>query len=192
MKQLSRVLLFLFLISVNPVSAQQKVLKNNEGFGVNYVPRMTNGMYFDTPFDFWPNNEPSAFMRIFYFRQLNESVKAGAYFESGKNRFSDKSSDSIHSFRRNIAGIEWLACYPRTRLHMQLGGYFGYGMIKANHWDNLKGVDFGMLAGPAFETMHFGISIQMKAGFAPFSSGGSPEGILMYTPGFLVRLYGKF
>lgn len=192
MKKIPAVFLFLFvLIGVN-VSGQNKVNRNIAGIGINYIPFMAKGMYFDAPFDFWPDNEPSAFPRIFYARDLNETFRFGGFFETGKNRFSDKTSDSIHSFRRSIVGIDWLARYPKTRLHIQLGGYFGYGMIKANYWDNLKGADFGMLAGPAFETGAFGACIHFRSGFSPFSSSGRPEGILLYTPGIVFKLYGKF
>jgi len=91
-----------------------------------------------------------------------------------------------------VVGIDWIAQYPVTRLHLELGGYFGFGMIKANNWDNLKGAEFGMLAGPAYDSRHFGVSLHMKAGFSPFSSDGTPEGVLLYAPGILFKAYGKF
>jgi len=174
------------------LQAQEKGSRNIAGFGVNMVPSMGNGLYFGDPFDFFPTNEMSVFPRIFYARQLNESLRLGCYIETGKNKFSEKDSDEIHSFNRSLVGIDWLAKYPATKLHMQLGGYFGAGMIKADNWDNLKGIDFGLLAGPAFESGPIGIAVQLKAGFAPFYSDGSPEVVLMYTPGVLFKIYGRF
>lgn len=171
---------------------QDSPKKNRIGAGVTYTPYMKNGIYFNDPFDFWPNQEKSAFPRIFYGRDLNEHLNLGAYLETGACRFTDQTGDSAHSFRRNIIGLEWTARYPNTRLHLELGGYFGYGYITANHWDNLKGADFGLLAGPAFESRFIGISVKMKAGFSPFVSDGIPEGVLLLTPGVLIEVFGKF
>ncbi|MBK7029725.1 MAG: hypothetical protein IPH45_11140 [Bacteroidales bacterium] len=178
-------------ISVLPTFAQNKDAKNIVGFGMCYIPSMEHGMYFDSPFDIWPDQEPSGFGRIFYARQLSDAFRLGAYCEYGRSRFSVDGGE-VRSYRRTLGGLDWLVQYPHTPLHLQLGGYFGFGRIKADNWNNLKGADFGMLAGPAYDFRHFGVSVQMKAGFAPFGATGTPEGVLMYAPGVLVKLYGKF
>ncbi|NVO19306.1 MAG: hypothetical protein HXX13_06370 [Bacteroidetes bacterium] len=192
MKKLSLVLLILVIVMMDHVYAQPTDKKNIAGIGVSYFPYMSKGIYFDSPFDFWPNNEPSAITRIFYARQMNESFRLGAYLESGSNRFTDQTNENAHSFNRSLLGLEWISEYPKTRLHLELGGYFGYGLIKASHWNDLHGVDFGMLAGPAFDMKYFGVSVNLKAGFSPYKSKGTPEGILLYTPGVLFKVYGKF
>lgn len=172
--------------------AQANDNQNMAGIGVTFTPYMNAGLYFDEPWVFWPDNEPSIFPRLFYARKLNETLRLGIYLEYGKNKFSDNNRDEVHSFSRNVIGIDWLAKYPASKLHLQLGGYFGAGMITADNWDNLKGIDFGLLAGPAFESGHIGASLQVKAGFAPFFSDGTPNTVLMHTPGILFKVYGMF
>lgn len=179
--------------AIHPIQAQNESKKNIAGFGSTYVPYLKHGMYFDDPFDFFPNQEPSVFIRLFYARKLNETLRLGSYLEAAAmNEFTDQSGDSPHSFSKQTIGIDWVSRYPETKLHLELGGYFGYSFLKANNWANLKGIDFGMLAGPAYETKHFGVSVMIKAGFAPYFSSGTPEGILLYAPGMLFQVYGKF
>ena len=174
------------------VSAQEQHNRNMAGFSIEYFPYMSQGIYFDDPFDFWPNNEPFLMYQLFYARQVTESFRIGGYVEKGSNRFSDQSGSGTKSFRRNTIGVNWLGQFPKTRLHLQLGGYFGYELIKAQNWDNLTGPDFGMIAGPAFETGSFGVALHLQSGFSPNKSSGTPEGILLYTPRVLLKIYGKF
>jgi hypothetical protein len=171
---------------------QDKDTKNLAGFSVEYFPYLSNGIYFNDPFDFFPNSEPSYMYQVLYARQLTESFRVGTYLETGSNNFTDQSNTGKRSFRRNSVGFNWLGQYPKTKLHFQLGGYFGYAMIKANNWDNLQGVDFGLITGPAFETRHLGAAIHLQAGFSPYKSTGTPEGILLYTPRILFKIYGRF
>lgn len=193
MKNLSVLVVVLSLMtSCMSTSAQTNDNRNLAGTGITFTPYMGAGLYFDEPSSFWPDNEPSIFTRLFYARRLNETLRLGIYLEHGKNRFSDNNRDEVYSFRRNVIGIDWLAKYPATKLHMQAGGYFGAGLIKADNWDNLKGIDFGLLAGPAFESGHIGVAVQVKAGFAPFFADGVPNTVLMHTPGVLFRVYGIF
>ena len=193
MNRILSLICLISMISALPASSQEKSSKNIAGFGTTLVPYMKHGMYFDDPYDFFPNQEPSTFIRVFYARKLNETLRLGAYLESAlKNEFTDQTSDDIHSFKKRVIGIDWLAKYPDTKLHIELGGFAGYSMLKADNWDNLKGADFGMLAGPAYESRHFGVSFLWKAGFSPHFSDGVPERILMYTPGMLIKVYGKF
>jgi hypothetical protein len=193
MKKILSLICILYMITLIPASAQEKSGKNIAGFGATYVPYMKNGIYFDDPWDFFPNQEPSTFLRVFYARKLNKTLQMGTYMEAGQNNFTDQTGDSPHSFKKRVIGIDWVAKYPNKMVHMELGGFFGYSMIKANNWDKLNGVDFGMLAGPAYESRYFGISVLMKAGFSPHTSGdGIPEGVLLYTPGILFKVYGRF
>lgn len=182
---------FLAVVFSN-AQAQDNNYRNMAGFGITMTPFMNAGLYFDEPWVFWPDNEPSIFPRLFYARQLNETLRLGIYLEHGKNKFSDNNRNEVHSFSRNVIGIDWLARYPATKLHLQLGGYFGAGIISAQNWDNLKGIDFGLLAGPGYESGRIGASVQIKAGFAPFFSDGTPNTVLMHTPGALIKIYGKF
>jgi len=192
MKKIRRYLVFLLLFVFYTATAQQQIHRNIAGFSVEYFPTMSEGMYFDDPFDFWPKNEPAFMYQLFYMRQVTESFRIGGYVETGPNKFSDQSGIGVRSFWRNTMGINWMGQFPKTPLHLQLGGYFGYGMIKATNWTNLKGADFGLISGPAYETNRIGVALHLEAGFSPYKSPGTPQGILLYTPRVLLKIYGKF
>jgi hypothetical protein len=74
-------------------------------------------------------------------------------------------------------------------LHMELGGYIGFGMLQADNWDNLTGFDFGMIAGHAYEKGHCGVSLQVHSGYAPYNSKGTPSRLLLFNPKFMLKGY---
>jgi hypothetical protein len=171
---------------------QTRAVRNNVGFGIAYIPPLVEGIYFDDPWDFWPNREPSMMLQVSYARQVNQSVRTGIYLEYEKIRFSTGTVDTNARFRRYNMGLDWIGQFPTTALHMQLGGYIGFGYLMAHGWDNLTGFDFGMIAGPAYETEHIGISAQVRSGYAPYNSSGTPSGVLLFNPKFLLKVYYKF
>lgn len=191
MKKSYLILIFFCLMLQLTVRAQEKQLWNMAGVGVTFQIPLSPGMYFDDPFNIWPDQEPSYITRLFYARMLSSVLSLGAYAEFGRIQFSHQ-SEEIRSYRRMVAGLEWLARYPQKPLHMQLGGYAGYGLIRADNWDDLHGADFGMLAGPAYEKKHFGVTAQVKAGVSPFKSSGTPEGVLIFAPAVLLKMYARF
>ena len=75
---------------------------------------------------------------------------------------------------------------------MQLGGYIGYGLVKANNWDNLTGIDLGVIMGPAYEKGRMGVAAHMHVGHAWYKSSGTPQGVMLYTPKILLKVYYKF
>ncbi len=174
------------------VMGQSNPFMNNVGFGVAYIPPLKEGIYFDDPWNFWPNREPSMMLQASYSRQLNQSFRSGVYLEYENIRFSDNQEKQVRSFKRYNLGLDWIGQFPSTALHMQLGGYMGFGFLRAQHWDNLNGFDFGMIAGPAYETRHYGVSVQIRSGYAPYSSSGTPSGVLLFNPKMLLKLYYRF
>ena len=165
---------------------------NNVGFGIGYIPPLVEGIYFDDPWDFWPNREPSYMLQVSYARQLNQSFRTGIYLEYEKINFSTGTVDTNARFKRYNLGVDWIGQFPSTPFHMQLGGYMGFGFLMANDWDNLTGYDFGLIAGPAYEAVHFGISAQVRSGYAPYNSSGTPSGVLLFNPKFILKCYYRF
>jgi hypothetical protein len=189
---MKKILIFcLFLFVANHFLFSQETPKNIIGISAGIVPG-TMDMYFDMPFNFWPNREQSPIYQIFYARQLLEYFRIGAYVEYEKVNFSDNESSEIHNFKRSNIGINWLGQYPKTPFHAQLGGYYGYGSIKSGGWDNLTGTDYGIMVGPAYEKGKMGVALHAQLGHAWYKSDGTPIGVMLYTPKYLLKVYYKF
>ncbi|MBP1673488.1 MAG: hypothetical protein H6Q25_1303 [Bacteroidetes bacterium] len=165
--------------------------KNLIGFSLGFIPAVENGIYFGEPWDFNPKQEWSNPIQLFYEREIHQIFRIGGYVGFCKNNFSAGSAD-IYSFKKITLGVNGLLKYPKTKLHIQVGGFFGYGIIAANNWNYLQGVDFGGLVGPAFETNKWGVSLHIMAGYAPFNSKGTPEKVLLYIPTLALKAYKKF
>jgi hypothetical protein len=187
---MKRLILLIFCISTPVLLSGQDQYKNIFGVSGGVAPAYMN-MYFDNPFNFFPNREIGPVAQIFYTRQVRESFRIGSYIEFEKVRFSDNLSTAIKSFRRYNIGVNWLGQFPKTQLHLQLGGYAGYGFLRANGWDNLNGFDLGLIAGPAFEKEHTGIALHVHSGYAWYESKGTPHGVMLYTPKILLKIYYK-
>jgi len=179
----------LFLIICFTVSGQD-VKKNIFGVSAGVVPGIMD-MYFDDPFNNWYNREVSPVYQLFYARQVSEFFRIGSYAEYEKVNFSFGDESVIRNFSRLNLGLNWIGRYPKTALHLQLGGYAGYGILRAQNWDNLSGFDIGLIAGPAFESNNFGIAIHLQGGHGWYESSGSPAGVMLYTPKFLLKVYFK-
>ena len=179
----------LVIITVNMGFSQDQA-KNIFGVSAGFIPA-TMDIYFDDPFDFWVDRELSPVYHFFYARQVRESFRIGGYVEYEKAKFSTQSEIGIYNFKRYNLGINWLGQYPKTALHLQLGGYFGYGFLKAESWDNLNGIDLGVIMGPAFELKRFGVAFHIQGGHAWYESDGSPSGVMLYSPKYMFKVYYK-
>jgi hypothetical protein len=184
-----RVICILYFLASGALFCQDQA-KNIFGLSAGIAPGVMD-MYFDMPFNFWPNRELSPIYNVFYARQVTESFRIGGYAEYEKAKFSDNTSEDIYSFNRYNMGLYWLGQFPKTALHLQLGGYFGYGFLRADNWDNLKGADYGFIAGPAYERGKLGIAVHVHQGHAWYESTGTPIGVMLYTPKYMLKIYYK-
>jgi hypothetical protein len=189
---MKRIIVFSVLSSLlTSISYSQEQPKNIFGISAGFVPAIGD-MYFDVPFDMRPNREAGVLYQIFYARQLGESFRGGSYYEYEQARFSVSDTGNIYGFDRYNIGFNWLVQYPKTILHMQLGGFVGYGFLKAQNWDRPSGFDLGMIAGPAYEMKNLGVALHIQTGHAWYKSSGSPSGVMLYTPRFLLKVYYRF
>jgi hypothetical protein len=186
---------FIFIICVSgltlhaPLTGQDRLPKNNIGFSAGLIPAV-NEIYVDEPLDFWPGREMSYMLQLSYARHFTEACLFGPYLEFEKVMYSVGAD--VRNLKRYNVGIGWLGKYPQRRLHMQLGGFVGVGQLRGSNWDVLWGSDAGMIAGPAFETRHLGAAIHFQIGHAWYESSGVPEGVMLYNPKFLIKMYAKF
>lgn len=169
----------------------QQSNKNVIGVSLGIVPAMMD-MYFGMPWDFYPNRELSPVTQLFYGRQLISTIRIGAYIEMEKVKFTDQTGSNPHSFRRNNIGLNCIWQFPKTALHLQLGGYAGYGYLRANNWNDLTGLDMGGILGPAYEKEKLGVSVHLQSGYAGYKSSGTPESVKLYNPKILLKGYFKF
>ena len=180
--------LFVFLFSNISLGQSHK---NLFGFSLGFIPAVDHGIYFGEPWDFFPKQEWSNPIQIFYEREIFHIFRIGGYVGFCKNNFSAGSTD-IYSFKRITFGVNGLLKYPKTKLHLQVGAFCGFGILAADNWNIFRGLDFGGLVGPAFETNKWGVSLHVMAGYAPFNSKGTPEKVLLYIPTLALKTYFKF
>jgi hypothetical protein len=178
--------IFCLMLSMS-LFAQGKESKNIIGAGAGICPGRT--VWIGNPINLWVDINASPILQVFYARQVLSSVRLGSYFEYENATFkgnSDKAS------RYNL-GFTWLAQYPNKAFHAQLGGYFGYGFVKADIWVQIvSGIDYGIMIGPAYEKNNFGIAIHIQTGFSYYTSSGTPDEVSYSKGRFLLKVYYKF
>lgn len=180
----------ILIFSFQTIQSQTIKNKNIFGFSFGFIFPLEHGIYFDDPFDFFPKQEWSNPIQIFYERELSHNFRIGTYLGYCKNNFSVQSGP-LFSFKRITLGVNWITKYPEKQLHAQLGGFFGYALVAADNWNNLNGLDFGLIAGPAYETLKWGVACHLMAGFAPLYGENYPEGVLLYSPRLVLKGYIK-
>ena len=178
--------IFCLMLSMN-LFAQQQEQKNIIGVGAGFCPDKT--VFIGNPINSWADINASPVFQVFYARQVLPAVRLGSYFEYENATF--KSTNDKAS--RYVLGLNWLAQYPNKPFHIQLGGYFGYGFVKADMWNqSLWGIEYGMIVGPAYEKNNFGVALHLPTGFSYFTASGTPDEV-SYSKGiYLLKVYYKF
>lgn len=191
MKMKTIIFCCILFLTTGSLLVGQSQPKNILGVSTGIVPAV-NDMYFGSPYNFWPKRALSNIYQVFYARQIFSTVRIGAYFEYERVKFKAEPDPQIHNVLRHNIGVNALGQFPKTPLHMQLGGYLGFGSLNADQWDKLTGVDFGFIAGPAYEKNHCGAAIHVQTGYAGYTSSGIPEEVKLYNPKILLKLYYLF
>jgi hypothetical protein len=174
------------MLTLNLLS-QEKEQKNIIGIGAGYCPARV--IWIGNPLNLWVDLNASPILQLFYERQVLKSVRLGSYFEYENATFT---SANDKASRYNI-GVSWLAQYPDYPFHAQLGGYFGYGIVKADSWDqSLSGVDYGIMVGPAYEKNNFGVALHLQTGYSYYTSSGTPDEVSYSKARLLLKVYYKF
>ena len=169
----------------------QEQPKNLVGISYGIVPAI-GVMYFGSPYSIWPNRDQSNVYQIFYARQVHSAIRIGAYFEYERVRFNSNPNLIIYNILRRNIGVNILGQFPQTPLHLQLGGYLGGGSLNADQWSELAGIDFGFIAGPAYEIGKYGFALHVQTGYANYSSSGNPADVKLFNPKILFKFYYRF
>ncbi len=186
------VLSLLGLMLTMNLFAQGQEQKNIIGIGAGISPSYDYSIWIGDPVNIWATKNTSPVFQIFYARQVLDAVRLGGYFEYESATLTAFNSADSKASRYNI-GANWLAQYPNNSFHAQLGGYIGYGSIKASDWDqSLYGTDIGIMVGPAFEKDNFGIALHVQYGKAYYTSSGIPTEVGFAIPRYILKVYHKF
>ena len=191
MKMKKGILCLLCLMLTLNLFAQGQEQKNIIGFGAGISPRYDYSVWIGDPVNIWATKNSSSVFQFFYARQVLEAVRLGGYFEYESATFTAYSSYDSKASRYNI-GANWLAQYPNSDFHIQLGGYIGYGSIKASDWDqSVYGTDIGIMVGPAYEKGNYGIALHVQYGKGYYTSSGTPTEVGFAVPRYLLKVYYK-
>jgi hypothetical protein len=178
--------LLCFMLTLN-LYCQEKQNKSIVGIGAGFCPARV--IWIGNPVNEWLDINLSPVLQVFYEYQVLTSVRLGSYLEYENATFTNASD---RASRYNI-GVNWIAQYPNKPFHAQLGGYFGYGLVKANIWNqSLAGIDYGIMVGPAYEKNNFGVALHIQTGFAYYVSSGSPDEASYSKERVLLKVYFKF
>ena len=189
MNEKFRILCLFSLIVLFNLFVQGQEQKNIVGIGVGISPAYEYAVWIGHPMNVWVTKNASPIFQLFYAHQMLESVRLGSYFEYENATFE---STNDKASRYNF-GLNWLARYPNTAFHAQLGGYIGYGLITSSDWDQpLAGSDIGIMIGPAYEKDNFGIALNLQYGKAYYTSSETPDEVGLAIPKILLKGYYKF
>lgn len=104
--------LHVFCFIITRFVSAQELPKNIVGISAGIVPA-TMDMYFDKPFNIWPDRELSPIYQLFYARQVREAFRIGSYIEYEEAKFSVNPLLGIRSFTRLNIGMNWLGQFPK-------------------------------------------------------------------------------
>jgi hypothetical protein len=190
-KMKSWILCILCLLLTSNIFAQGQERENIIGFGAGISPEYKSSIWIGDPANVWATKKSSPVFQFFYARQVREDVRLGVYFEYESATFEVYNSDDSKASRYNF-GVNWIALYPNNALHMQLGGYIGYGSIKSDNWDqSVSGTDIGIMVGPAYEKDNLGIALHVQYGKGYYTSSGIPDEVGLSLPRILLKIYYK-
>lgn len=112
---------------------------------------------------------------------VGKSFRAGAYFTK-----ETVNSEMDESFSHTGIGLTWLGSIPadieQGEFGIQMGGYFGYGLLSHEILDSQSGMEMGILLGPVMRvTEHFEVAAHMASWSGYFSGRCSGRGVDPYA-----------
>ena len=186
MKHIISLLLLLFTGSI--IFAQNT---NKRIFGVStgYAFKYENSVYIDFgDYSTWPDHLGNAMFNVFYEYMFTSSFKMGVNLNYEKSKIDDFYLGKS-SAKKYMWGFHWIGQYPRKPLHGELGGYFKTGVLIHEEFDkNPKGIEYGIIAGPAMDIGKISLALHFQAGMSYFFQDESPTDILVFYPQLLFKL----
>jgi hypothetical protein len=190
MKKISFIILFIVLVQVQLLSQDYKSVVSFSG-GMNI--KLENSAYidFDDPdFQIWVDPSTHAIFCFSYDYRLNDILRIGARLEHEKIDYESFYTDKS-TVKRTSFGFEFLAQYPKTPFHAELGGFGNFGRISSDDFDNnLMGIENGIIAGPAFQAGPMEMSFQFQSCFGYYflPSNEAPASALIMYPRLMLKV----
>ncbi len=152
---------------------------------------LKNTIYIDyDQFSTWPDSKINPTYSIFYEYGTSDYFKLGLNFNF-ENIGIEITYPIEDDFKANkfSFGLHWIGQYPKTILHAELGGFMNFAYASSDSWDaNLKGLEYGILIGPAVSIKKFKIALHFQPTFAYLSSKDLPEDALLMFPRIMLKL----
>ncbi len=180
----SGLLLFIFIGLFS-----QKTSNSIAGFSVGYGFKYENTVYIDFgEFSTWADHMGNPSFNVFYEYRLTPSFKLGTSLNYEKIKVDDFYLGES-SAKKYLWGVHWIAQYPKTGLHAELGGFFKAGKIVHDDFENNpKGMQYGIIAGPALDFGKISLAVHFQSGFSYFFQDDSPTDVLVMYPEVVLKI----
>lgn len=159
--------------------------------GINIKIENTAYIDFDNPdFEIWISPKTHAIYNLSYDYRLNDLLRVGVRLEFEKLNFDSFYTDET-SVKRSSVGIQFLAQYPKTSFHAELGGFASLGHISSDAFDNpLSGIENGIIAGPAYTIGQIEMALQFQSSFGYYflPSNEAPASALIMYPKVMMKV----
>lgn len=184
---ISLTLMFSFLLRNNQLLAQDS--KHLFGIGVGRVAYGDNIMYVNTAAgDDWFKYTQDVILNFSYNYRIFPYFRVGSYFEYESATLENDTHKGLKGSRFDF-GAQWLGEYPETKLRLQLGGYFAFSILSNDAWnESLKGMNYGIMAGPCYQFGKFSVALHVHAGMSPYF-GDVIENVDILAPKVFLKLF---
>jgi hypothetical protein len=185
-------LLIIYILSISvPAVPQAKKYVIGLSYGFQY---QIEDIWVGDPYNIWIDQTSSSIIEGFVYYKLSPLFQTGLYcdFESG---LFDLIYLPEQKATRLGFGTLWLGHYPDKKIQFQLGGYFGYNTAFPDYDDigSRGGIDYGIIAGPAFEYHDFGIAVHIHSGFSWYpKKEGNPDEFSYANSKLKIKIYYNF
>lgn len=186
------IVLFTFILFISYYTANSQSNKHIVGLSAGITMPWENGIYIDySQYNIWPDNKANPSLSMFYEYKVLPFFKIGCHldYENSKVEITYPFDEDIKT-RRVAIGFHWIGQYPDTKIHAELGGFSNMAFASSDAWDaNMKGVEYGIIVGPAISFNEFKIALHFQPTFSYFFSNDNPESVLLLYPRILCKLH---
>jgi hypothetical protein len=188
-KSLYLPLIMLFLSFISAFSQDNKHIV---GISTGTSMPWENSIYIDyDQYTTWPDSKMNPNLSVFYEYQLSPYFKVGSHIDYEKTKLEiTYPFDENITTKRVALGLHWIGQFPNKTAHVELGGFSNVAFLTSEDWDaNMKGIEYGIIVGPAFSFGRFKIALHFQPTFSFLFSNDLPENVLLMYPRMMCKLH---